>query len=161
MESNRSDANDPQAQLDAIAGAGSAMARRLYTPWWYHPAIGLLLTALILALGLAPSSILAMVTVLVLVSMAAIIAAYRRITGVALIGKDGTTGTASPRMRGLQIGVSLVFALGFAVVAIIRFALDGSPAWLVVAIAAAMPVAYTLLGRAYDRALRTHLRGEA
>src|SRR5699024_1798354 len=78
--------------LDEVAAARRRLAERLYTPWWYHPVLGLLLGTLVLQVGGAlgrPAMFLIPVPVLGIIVLGRI---YRRLSGINLRSKERRVG---------------------------------------------------------------------
>jgi hypothetical protein len=142
--------------LAAVAGTRAALADRLITPWWYHPILGVLVALVGLLTGRVLGSRGAAVAVLPVLGMFALAATYRRLTGVDLVGSPLDTGSRARRLLYLLIAVIGVCLAG-CFIAGYEFGLLWVP-WLLGAVAI---VLVTVIGRAYDRALREHLRDSA
>ncbi|MBO0596270.1 hypothetical protein I2485_00545 [Nesterenkonia sp. E16_7] len=143
--------------LDAVATARRRLAERLYTPWWYHPVLGLLLGTLVLQLGGVlgrPAMFLIPVPVLGIIVLGRI---YRRLSGIDLYGDEALDGGQSGRsLLAIYVsGITICFAAGF---------LLGNQlgiAWTPWVIAAILVVGTVVVGRRYDGLLRTQLRSAA
>lgn len=148
------DVGDP---LLEVATARRRLAERLYTPWWYHPVLGLLLGLLVLQLGGALGRHAMFLAPLPLIGVIVLGRIYRRLSGIDLFGDDGPDG--GPRGRsllalyicGLTICCAVSFVLGH------QFGIGGI-AW---AIAALVVVGSVVVGRRYDGLLRAQLRSPA
>jgi len=70
-----------RAALTEVKAGRSAAARRVTTPWWFHPLLGAALAAMLAALSLRGPAV-AVVLVLALVAQVALYALYRRLTGL-------------------------------------------------------------------------------
>jgi hypothetical protein len=138
---------EAQAALAAIAGQRREAAERLVTPWWYHPILGVLVGALVAAQG-TDSFVLKTVTPLLVAGGAgALIAHYRRLTGLWVSGYR--RGPAGLLTVALTVGYLALYgvAAGFGSLA------ASIPAGVVV-------VALTIVvGRAFDGALRREIGG--
>lgn len=137
-----SDCFDAGSALDAIARARRQVSARVGSPWWFHTGLGLLVAQQALVGGLIGGNWTIPSFIALVVGAAVLVAVARRTTGVTVARPRG------PRSRGVmaaRIGTALTCIWGAA------FA---DRALLVVLIAAAGLVATTLLGIAYDTALR-------
>ncbi len=70
-----------RAALAQVEAGRVAAARRVSTPWWFHPLLGAALAAMLAALSL-PGPAVAVVLVLALAAQVALYALYRRLTGL-------------------------------------------------------------------------------
>lgn len=70
-----------RAALAQVEAGRSAAARRVTTPWWFHPLLGASLAAMVASLSLRGLAV-AVVLVLALVAQLALYALYRRLTGL-------------------------------------------------------------------------------
>jgi len=64
-----------------VEAGRSAAARRVTTPWWFHPLLGAALAAMLAAFSLRGPAF-AVVLVLALAAQVALFALYRRLTGL-------------------------------------------------------------------------------
>lgn len=143
--------------LHEVATARRRLAERLYTPWWYHPVLGLLLGTLVLQLGGAlgrPAMFLIPVLVLGIIVLGRI---YRRLSGIDLYGNEAPDGGQRGRsLLAIYVcGIIICFATGF---------LLGNQlgiAWTPWVIAAILVAGTVVVGRRYDGLLRTQLRSAA
>ena len=148
MESNSR--ND----LDSIQQARSALADRLVTPWWYHPALGALVSALVLAYGFIDGGLWRTLAILpFLGGCALLVTAYKRATGVWINGNEAGPARVHAWALGLTIFVSMITAIT------VRSA--GWAQWIVWAIAATAFVFTVVIGHRFDDAYREHLRADA
>jgi hypothetical protein len=135
---------DPEAALAAIAGQRREAAERLVTPWWYHPALGLLVGAMVAAQG-APTAIRLGVLALFFVGLAALVRAYQRLTGLWVSGyRRGPAGRVT-------IGLAVVYLASVLVAIVVG-------GWWAIGAGAVVLAATVVLGRAFDEALRRELR---
>lgn len=82
METHRyPDADDAAAALQDVHDGRQAAARRITTPWWYHPLVGLALAAVV-GSGSLPSPIRILALVAASAALLALFALYRRLTGL-------------------------------------------------------------------------------
>ena len=139
---------EAQAALAALDVDAVRLAERVVTPWWYHPALGLIVALLVGAQALAPTPAI-ILTVLGVVLLPVLAAVYTRRYGVSV------TRPAGPRSRRLLFATIAVLALAMVSVLVLRAA-DASPWWAVVPVAIAF-MATVALGRRYDDALRGEL----
>jgi putative Mn2+ efflux pump MntP len=145
--------NDAAAQLAAIADARSAVADRLITPWWYHPALGLALAAYVIGLSYG-NTLTRIGVVLLFLGFCAILAhVYRRMTGVWVSGLSA--GRASRWATALGTLLAVIVGAGMLIG---TFTDARRPVW---ALAALGFIATVVLGRRFDAALRAQLRAGA
>ena len=148
MESNSTE------HLSAIAETRAAVADRLITPWWYHPALGVLAAGYLLALGLGSIAIMLAGGVLFIVGAGALASAYRRLTGIWISGFDaGGTASRWAKAIGGMVGVSAVASYFIGHYTDLRW-----PVWCIAVLGFA---ACLLLGNRFDTALRAQLRAGA
>jgi hypothetical protein len=138
---------DPEAALAAIARQRQDAAERLVTPWWYHPALGVLIGGLIAVQGTHSTVLKSVVPIAAMAGVGVLVAAYKRRTGLWVSGhRRGAPGRWT---AALVVGYLAAFAVaaGF-----------GS---LAASIPAAVFVAlFTIVvGRGFDEALRREIRG--
>ncbi|MDN5892927.1 MAG: hypothetical protein L0H93_02780 [Nocardioides sp.] len=147
MESNSR--ND----LTSLHEARAALADRLITPWWYHPALGALVAGLALAYGLIDHDVWRLLSLFPFFGgCALLVAAYRRATGIWINGNE-----AGPaRIHAWALGLSIFIAM--VLTSTVRW--QGWPEWIVWAVAAAVFVFTVAIGRRFDRAYREHLRSQ-
>lgn len=143
--------------LDEVAAARRRLAERLYTPWWYHPALGLLLGLLVLQLSGVlgrPAMFLLPVPVLGIIVLGRI---YRRLSGIDLYGDGAPDGGQRGRslLAVYVCGLIICFAAGFVLGNRLGIA------WTAWAIAALLVVATVVVGRRYDDLLRAQVRSAA
>lgn len=145
---------DANHALADVAAAQDSIARRVRTPWWYHPILGLNLAALILITSFVSSgaALLAAAVVSITVSLG-LIKLYQHLTGLWIGPQD-----AGPRSRRLWIvyGVLVAFAMLSALSA--RAGVLVVPAWALWLVAAATLVTTVVLGRRIDALLREDIR---
>jgi len=140
------DARTALAHLDADR---AVLAQRIVTPWWYHPALGLI-TATFAGAHVLPGAGALTAIALGVVAIPALMSLYARQTGVVV------TKPAGPRSRRL-LGTMLILLVA-AMVCALLFKLTGvDPLWGLVP-AMATFVATVILGRRYDDALRRETR---
>ncbi|WP_229054993.1 hypothetical protein [Aeromicrobium sp. Leaf350] len=138
--------------LAAVAAARRSVADRLVTPWWYHPALGLLLGGFTVAVALGDWWVTLVGLVVFAAGAGALVAAYRRRTGIWLSGHEPGPANRWSSLMGVVAG------LGIAAAILLAFA--GVPDVWVWVVAAAIAVVIVPIGRRYDRELRADLRGE-
>lgn len=137
-----SDAFDPRSALDDIGRARSGVSERVGSPWWLHVGLGVLVAQQALVSGLAGGNWTIPSFVALVVGAAVLVALARPSTGVTVARPRG------PRSQGLmaaRILTALACIWGATVV-------DSQA--VIVLLAAVALIATTLLGIAYDTALR-------
>ncbi|GAB3198921.1 hypothetical protein GCM10027261_27490 [Geodermatophilus arenarius] len=82
MENDAIDRDTAAAQLAALRADREALADRVLQPWWYDVALGLLLFAFLASYALDSLWVTFPALVLFAAGLGALVAAYRRITGV-------------------------------------------------------------------------------
>lgn len=143
---------EAQAALAAVEQSRSDIADRLYTPWWYHPALGLLVGGLItVAFADLPFAVLIGVIIAYGAGLAALVTAYRRKSGVWLNGSEG--GPKSHRSIYRFFGALLVVIIIGA-----AFAIGMEIRWTAPVTGLVVAVALTVWGRHFDKVLRAELR---
>ncbi|SFS08982.1 hypothetical protein SAMN04487783_1191 [Agrococcus baldri] len=100
-------ADDARAALEGLDGDGAALAERIVTPAWYHPILGGLVAAIVVATAL-PGAASPILLALGLIGMVLLALAYRRRYGVL------TTQPAGPRSRRLLAAAVAVLMAGMA-----------------------------------------------
>lgn len=152
-----SDMENNYSPLDALRDVDASRtdtARRLYTPWWYHPALGLGLACLAMAVAyFDEAAIFWPLVVVAFVLPVTIAMAYRRITGVWINWPEAGPEAAK---LGVVFTVILAAALGLSY----WIGTQTNPLW-------ALPVAVALwlvtipIGRGLDARMREHVRTRA
>ncbi|MFC4587651.1 hypothetical protein [Sphaerisporangium corydalis] len=142
--------NHGAGDLSLIAEARAAIADRLVTPWWYHPAFGLLLAGCVLAAGLGGTAVKIGSVVLLLTGSAALTRAYRRLTGLWVSGLEAGPAGRWIGALGAVTVLAVAAALGIGALTDVRW-----PVWC---LAVAGYAATIVLCRRFDLALRAHLR---
>lgn len=147
---------DPSAALDAVSASRRSLAEQLYTPWWYHPALGTLVGLLQLQIGGALGTTGLYLTALPALGIVALALVYRRLSGIDLSGANAPDGGTRGRITTVLLmgGLLVCLALSF---------LGGRLGWAWVpwALAGLVLVAVVVVGRAYDEMLRADLRTPA
>jgi hypothetical protein len=141
------------AQLAALQVAREKMAERVVPPWWYDPALGVVVFLLVSAVALRDAGWWYFATLAVAVGgLWALVSAYKRITGVWVSGMR--RGRTAPALRVWFAAYAVVVAA--ALVADLVFDVRGA---MVVA-GAVLGVTITFLGRWWMRLYVAELRGE-
>jgi hypothetical protein len=137
---------DPKAALAAISKQRHEAAERLVTPWWYHPVLGLLVGGYVVAQTVDSVVVRLVAVAVLLVGLAVLVRAYRRLTGLWVSGYR----------RGPAGRITLLLAAVY-VAAVLVAVLIGNVAASLVA-GAAVVVLTVVLGRRFDEALQEELR---
>lgn len=145
--------NQSEEQLSIIAETRAAVADRLTTPWWYHPALGLLLAGYIVAFSLGGTLVRAAGAALLIAGCLLLMNAYRRLTGVWISGFDAGRASRWAKAMGALAAVAMLMSWGIA-----RWTELTWPLWVLFVATFAGTV---LLGRRFDTALRAQLRAGA
>jgi hypothetical protein len=150
METHETDA---RAALDAIAEGRRRMADRVVTPWWYHPALGILVGALMAVPSTQERWAIVAVDVAGAIGLAVLTQAYRNRTGV----------WPASKLRGPAGRLRIVYVAVILVVYFTCAALEFVAGWrgATVVAGAVVAVLTVVYGRRYDEKLRAELRGEA
>lgn len=147
MESTRTPT--PAEALDLVAGTRADLADRLVTPWWYHPALGLLVGALVASFARDSNSVTMVAFGVYLVGIGSLMRAYRRKTGLWVNGLSA--GRAS------RWGVWMGVVTGVVMVAAVILANVGVPIAPVIGGALMVPLV-VWFGHRFDEELRADLR---
>jgi hypothetical protein len=142
--------SDPARALDEVARSRARLADRLVTPWWYHPALGLMAGVLVATPAARSTAVTAAVLALYGVGVSLLVQAYRARTGVWVNGLRG--GRASRWAVALGVVIAVAFLTGIT--------LDKALDWRAAPLAAGVVtgLATVLLGRQFDESLRRELR---
>ncbi|THV37066.1 hypothetical protein [Glycomyces buryatensis] len=143
---------EAQAALDSVQQSRSDIADRLYTPWWYHPALGVLVGGLVAAVtGGVHFSVLLVVYTAGLVGL---VYTYRRVAGVWINGYE-----AGPKSRrSLFRFVVVLLVIGIVGAA---FSIGMELRWFTPITGLVIAVYTTVWGRQFDKVLRADLREAA
>jgi hypothetical protein len=144
---------DAQAALHLVTASRAEVADRLITPWWYHPALGLLVAGVVAAPAARSLVVLYGAPLLCALGCAVLATVYSRMTGVWINGFNA--GRASRWAVALGVVNAGAIVLGGAV----TMAFDWWPVPLVLAVLV-VPVT-VVLGRQFDAAIRAELRKRA
>lgn len=145
---------DATHALADAAAARESIARRLTTPWWYHPILGLNLAALVLVTAFVPLGVALAIAIVASVAVSlALVKLYQRVTGLWIGPQD-----AGPRSRRVWLGYAVVISLVMLIAVFARTGILALPAWTVWLAAAVSLVATVVLGRRMDELLREEIR---
>ena len=150
MERNKSSSTE----LAAVSASRRKLAERIHTPWWYHPALGVLAGLLVLVIGGSIGYGL-IVMPLILLGTFGLGFLYRHLAGVDLRGPKAPDGGKRGRVILTIFVTSLAVCGAFAYLLGHEFELGWAP-WVLAAVALTTTIT---AGRAYDGSLRTQLRG--
>jgi hypothetical protein len=139
-------AEDAAASLDLVDRARSDLADRLVTPWWYHPALGLIEAAFVVSFAM-PTLWRLVLVVVAIAALGGLTRAYSRLTGLAVFG-----GSYWTMARGW------IIALLSVIVVALGLSLLGGSVLVSLAAAALAFVATVVCGRRADMAIRARLR---
>lgn len=154
MENNASPPYDPAAALADVDSARRSVAERLITPWWYHPALGGILAAIMLVAALDLHNIVRLVVSLGgAIGIGLLVGAYQRTTGLWVDMRN--LGPTSRRWWFAYAVIVLVVTGSSLIPTASGRAL---PVWLAVLLAAVALVATIVLGRRVDSAMREEIR---
>jgi hypothetical protein len=136
---------DPRDALDAVARGRRAAAERLTTPWWYHPILGVLVGALVVAQA-ASTVVKIPVLVVFFVGLALLVRAYQQVTGVWVGGlRRGPAGRITIALASVYLAAVFVGLL--------------AGGWWAVGAGVVVVPATIVLGRRFDVELRKELAG--
>jgi hypothetical protein len=147
MESNAAE------QLADIHQARAAVADRLVTPWWYHPALGALLAGYVVGISVGGTGVKIASGVLFAAAVVALGDVYRRRTGVWVSGFDAGRASRWAIALGALIGAVVLTAWATTSYTDLRW-----PVWV---LAVAGFAGTVVIGRRFDSALRAQLRAAA
>jgi len=143
-------ADDARSALNSVAAQRALVADRLITPWWYHPILGGLLGICLASCATHSIPLILTAEAVYFVGLAFLVRAYRRLTGVWVIGyRKGHAGRVMGALIASFVGLILVavvldYGFGF------RWAFAGAGIVVVPVVVA--------LGHRFDDALRADLR---
>jgi peptidoglycan/LPS O-acetylase OafA/YrhL len=147
MESDAIDRDVAAAQLAALQADRAALAERVLQPWWYDVSLGLLLFGFLASYAFDSLWVTFPALVLFGAGLGALVAAYRRITGVWV-----RTGRRAMALWGVLVLLVLVPAL------VLSEGFDQH--WAMVVAGAVLGVAVAVLSRLWGRAYAAGLRDE-
>ena len=151
MESERGDAPSPSEARDTLSALDrdrTALSARIVTPWWYHPALGLITATLVFSQAL-PALLASVLVVAAIVCIPVLVLAYRRAYGVTV------TTPAGPRSTRMLFALMAVLVVALVTALLIRIA-EQPAVWALLPATAAFALA-VVLGRRYDRLYREDL----
>lgn len=145
---------DPRDALAHVAASRASVADRLVTPWWYHPALGAILAAIVLVSALDLHSIVRLVVSLACaVGLGVLVTTYQRATGLWVDVRN--LGPVSLRWWSAYL-VMIVVLVGTAMVP--SFSDVTLSTWVAVLLATATFIGTVVLGRRIDEAMRAEIR---
>lgn len=145
MERNALDRDAAAAQLAALSADRVALADRVVQPWWYDVALGLLLFGFLSSYAFDSLWVTFPALVVFLAGLSALVAAYRRITGIWV--------STPTRVMWLWAAMVLVVLVPAFVLA------EGhDQRWAMVVAGAVLGVTVGLLSRRWGRAYAAQLR---
>jgi hypothetical protein len=156
MESEQSPSDDPKvvtpeaarAALEALAVDRGGLAERVWTPWWYHPSLGLIVAVFVGSPAVRDPAAHSMLVAAGCVGLVFLMLGYKRVTGLSV------SSAAGPRSRA-RIVVVMV-AVGVLFVASMVLAATGNEPW-VLATTVTVFLVCLIAGRGYDRIYRQEL----
>lgn len=134
--------------LRALADDRTILSARIVTPWWYHPALGVITATMVFAQAL-PGALASVLMVAGVAGTPLLVLAYRRAYGV------GITTPAGRRSTRMLFALIAVLVLAMVSALLVRIA-EQSAAWALLPAAAAFALT-VILGRRYDRVYREDL----
>ena len=147
MESNDLDRDAAVAQLAALRADRAALADRVVPPWWYDPALGLLLFGFLASYAFDSPWVTFPALVGFLAALGALVTAYKRHTGI-------WVNVTWPVMAVWSAVVLAVLVPAFVL------AEGYGHHWVMVPAGAVLGLAVILFGRYWARAYAAELRGE-
>lgn len=148
---------DPRDALSDVAATRASVADRLVTPWWYHPALGVILAALVLGGTFDIHDAIRLPVLLACaIGIGALVGAYQRTTGLWVDVRNlGPTSmrwwAAHLAMVAVIVGISLLPSIADVTL----------PVWLAALLPLVILVGTIVLGRRLDDALRADIRSGA
>lgn len=147
-------AYDARDALADVAAARESLADRLITPWWYHPALGAIVAAIVLVGALdLPNLVRLPVALGGAVGIGALAGAYQRMTGLWVDMRN-----LGPTSRKWWVTYAVVVAVVVAASLIPTATRGALPLWLALTLTAIALVATVALGRRIDGAMRAEIR---
>ena len=152
--------NDPRADYDPrdaladVAASRNSVADRLATPWWYHPALGGILAAIVLVSAFDLNNIVRLVVSLACAGgIGVLVAAYQRTTGLWVDIRN--LGPVSRRWWFVYL-VLVITAVAIAMTP--SFSSITLPTWVAIVLTAATFIGTIVLGRRIDESMRVEIR---
>jgi hypothetical protein len=145
MESDPIGRDAAAAQLTALRADRAALADRLLQPWWYDVVLGLLLFGFLASYAFDSLWVTFPALVLFGAGLAALVSAYRRLTGV-WVSARGAALWGWAALALLVLAPALVLAEGF------------GQHWVMVVAGAVLGTAIAVLSRLWGRAYVARLR---
>jgi hypothetical protein len=150
-ESGRPVAAEAREALQLLQDDGSRLAARVVTPWWYHPALGVI-AAVLAGSQVFPVVASMCIVVIGMLLLIALMATYRHRYGISVIPPAG------PRSKRLLLAAVIVVVLATESSVAIRLLALSS--WWGIVPAVVVFFATVVLGRRHDDALRDELSGK-
>lgn len=148
---------DVRDALADVAASRAAVADRLLTPWWYHPALGAILTALVLVGALDMNNAVRIPVALVCAMAIGLLAgAYQRMTGLWVDFRH-----LGPVSRRWWIAYVVLTAAVVGTSLLPTFTALTLPTWTAILLAAAILLGTIVIGRRMDAAMRAEIRSGA
>lgn len=145
---------DPRRALADVAATRESVADRLVTPWWYHPILGVLLSAIVLVYALDLSNLVKVaVAIAGAAGMGVLVGAYQRLTGLWVDMRN--LGPVSRRWWLAYVAVVIV-VIGVPLLTVVTGWI--LPTWLAIVLTVSALVATVVLGRRVDAAMRREIR---
>ena len=151
-ESVHPDAATAAASLSSLQSTRADIADRIVTPWWYHPALGLLIGGVMASMSTHSTWVGLVALVVFFAGIYALKKSYERLTGLWVNGlRPGRTRSA------IHVWF-VVYYVVFALSLWLEYGRDVRGAMAVGGLV--IGVAMVFIGRWWDRLLRAELRGE-
>ncbi len=153
MESNDAAARayGPDEALADVEASRVAIADRVVTPWWYHPALGIIQASLVLNIAFAKGVVSVLLTLLAVAGIGVLVRVYTSRYGLWL-GPD----QLGPRSRRVFRAIVAVTVAGLALG--IAHTVGAAPSWVAILGAGITLVGTTVLGPRLDERWRDEVR---
>lgn len=145
---------DAHTALADVGSARESVAARLVTPWWYHPALGLIIGAIVVTAALDLHNAIRLPVALGgAVGIGLLVGAYQRLTGLWVDMRNLGRGS---RAWWLAYAVLVVVLVGTSLIP--TFSGTALPPWLAALMGAAAVIGTIVLGRRVDATMREEIR---
>ncbi len=150
-QAERPEAAAAREALRQLQDDGSRLSIRVVTPWWYHPALGVIVAAFV-GSQVLPGQAAIWIVAIGIILLPVLTITYSRCYGVSI------TQPAGARSKRLLLTELTVLILGMVSSLVIKFL--ALSAWWGIIPAVFVFIATVVLGRRYDDALRDELGGK-
>lgn len=154
MENNPAPDYGARAALADVDSARHSVADRLVTPWWYHPALGVIIGAIVVTAALdLHNGIRIPVALAGAVGIGLLVGTYQRVTGLWVDMRN-----LGSRSRRWWLAYAVLVAILVGISLIPSFGAQALPLWVALLLAGTAVVGTIVLGRRIDAVMREEIR---